>query len=99
MKEKSSENPLLSRVNILKNLSFSQLCELPDSNSEEVTIDNRIYSFNTWKEQISNHEVQVVVQCQHNFILGFSGTSALGFTKTSAEIMRDLADSELYRYI
>ncbi len=71
------------KVEQLRKLSFEDLCVLPESECDDVNIDEKKIALTTWMDMLGPKEVRVVFQCYEHTLLGVGWMSAHGFAKYS----------------
>lgn len=93
----TSSELLFARVEDLKQMSFSELLQLPAEQDEQVSCSDGPTTLAVWKDTIGQSEVRVVVQAYQLGVLGFGKMQAAGFRATQQGI-KELQEGELAEF-
>jgi hypothetical protein len=83
----------------LKRRGFEELAALPAHSSTKREIEGKAVTVSIWRDQISNMELQIVVQGYRHWALGIGKMDAIGFQISKNGDFRELRRDEIYEFI
>ena len=89
---------LKSRLNELREKSFSELSQLAPYQAEKIGPGKKLFTVAIWKDSVSETELRVVVQVYRPFFLGIGRMAADGFRIQKNNTVEDLSREELFEF-
>ncbi|MAX24354.1 MAG: hypothetical protein CMJ19_07605 [Phycisphaeraceae bacterium] len=83
IKSEEIQNLATHRIEKLRKLAFDQVLELPEKQNDHETIRGRNIYIATYRDQLQDGRLRVVVQVYHHRFLGFGSMAAEGFVVAS----------------
>jgi len=73
------ERYLSDQLEKIKQMSLSEIIQLPEYSSKDIKIDKKRFTLATWKKQRTDGIIQIVVQAYYHKFLGIGIMQAEGF--------------------
>jgi hypothetical protein len=83
----------------LQQKSYAEIVTLPPTSTQKVAGGRKGIILTIWKDDISDNEIQLVVQAYKPWVLGLGRMNAQGFRIKSSGESRSLRSEELYDFI